>query len=92
MTRQLDVYRDTTAEVRDVQALTASEYKWRQHAEALQRKLDEWDERYGITKATEEDPLHLLAAKVKEKDEKVKGLELKVEFHEKVRWVGCENC
>ncbi|RUS24819.1 hypothetical protein BC938DRAFT_473031 [Jimgerdemannia flammicorona] len=90
VTRQLEAYREATEDVRNIQKLMASEYKWRQQAEMLQRKVDEWDRRYGITKAAEGDPLHAMTQKlnekdgqVNEKDEQVRGLEMKVEFYEK---------
>ncbi|CAG8512668.1 532_t:CDS:10, partial [Paraglomus brasilianum] len=74
--RQLEACRDARSDVKDVQSIRESEYRLRKEVDTLKRRLDEYDKKYGI-KDPGDDPLHILSAKIAEKDKLIEELQEK---------------
>ncbi|CAG8460138.1 12930_t:CDS:10 [Ambispora leptoticha] len=70
---QLDGYKDAPSDIKRTQELIVAERNSRKEIEMLKRILDEYDEKYGI-RDPGDDPLHILSAKIEEKDKKINEL------------------
>ncbi|CAG8532767.1 7144_t:CDS:10 [Ambispora gerdemannii] len=70
---QLDSYKDAPSEIKHAQERRLSERNYRKDVEMLKQRIDEYDDKYGI-RDPGDDPLHILAAKIEEKDKKIADL------------------
>jgi len=79
----LEACREARSDVKDVQSIRESEYRLRKEVDTLKRRLDEYDKKYGI-KDPGDDPLHILSAKIAEKDKLIEELQEKCQTSQAV--------
>ncbi|KAG9291483.1 hypothetical protein G9A89_021902 [Geosiphon pyriformis] len=70
---KLEAYKDAPQEIKQTQELLVSKRNLRKEIDILKRRLDEYDEKYGI-RDPGDDPLHILSAKIEEKDKRITEL------------------